>query len=217
MVIQPEAGACATLLLERFFTRHDRVAVLGRRGSPEPRDTHGLLEDLLLAHLLGPCASDPDLQSLVADLGGRFRVGSYAPAPDGTTSWLCLDFDGAGHSTPLADPLAAALTALDSLWRLGIAGYLEQSGSGHGWHVWVFFDAPIRAKDARALGFAIAPRKAPLANSPSQVADPSAGRGIEVFPKSDRVGAGGVGTMVWLPWWHGAPKGANQFYQWRQS
>jgi hypothetical protein len=143
---------------------------------------------------------------------GHVRLGAYSPAPDATTLFGVIDCDGGSrHGNPLADPLGTALAILDSLERLGIHGHLEQSGGGRGWHVWVFFTCPVPASRVRRLLFAVVPGDAKLVNGTE--ADARRNAGIEVFPKQNHIAVGGLGNMVWLPWWHGARGGANQFHQ----
>src|SRR5262249_39286314 len=143
---------------------------------------------------------------------GRFRVGTYSPAPDGLTRFGVIDCDGGGrHGNPLADPLGVALQILDRLRRVGITASLERSGSGTGWHVWVFLDSPLPASRVRRLLLAVIPRDTFLANGTT--ADASANRGLEVFPKQNSIAGDGLGNMVWLPWWHGAAGDGNLFHE----
>jgi hypothetical protein len=203
----------ALLLLERhFFSRTDLVAVGEGRGKPQPAS--GNLRALLATHLLGAAAKPAvvSLQSkatIASATMGHFRVGSYCLAADSMVRWLCLDFDGAGHANGLADPTAAALAAHREATARGVPAYLERSGGGRGWHLWMFFAEPVAAAMARRLGFALAPRDAMLADG--RTADPESSLGIEVFPKQERIAKGGVGNLVWLPWWSGAAPGGNVF------
>ena len=215
---RPAVEDALRLFRARFLNRTDVVAVLAPWGKPCPVEGGDALDALLAAHVAGAAAPEARVRYVNrrgrGAMLGRFRVGTYAPAPDGTTRWLCLDFDGAGHADALADPLAAALAAYRAFQSHGLPVFLERSGGGSGWHVWCFFEAPIAAAKARALGQALAPRDAPLAGgAPGAVAEPLSGRGIEVFPKQARIGRKGYGNLVWLPWWHGAPAGANLFYR----
>jgi hypothetical protein len=202
------------LLHEHFLNRTDRVAILAPWGKPCPVEVVGSLDDLLLGHLLGD--NGPMAQTKYDNgrgpqtMTGRFRVGSYAPSLDDRTRWVCLDFDGPGHSSALADPLATATEAFDGFERAGFPVYLERSGGGQGWHLWCFFEQPIPAGKAQELGRALAPKSALLADG--QTADANASRGIEVFPKQ-KSRNGGFGNLVWLPWWNGASAGANVFYR----
>lgn len=213
----PARDDALRLLRERFLNRTDLVAILAPWGKPCPVEANGALDDLLLGHLLGDAV--PEAKVKYANrrgsgaMKGRFRVGSYCPAPDDTTRWLCLDFDGAGHADALADPQAAAIAALDAFSATGLPAYLERSGGGKGWHLWCFFDPPLPAAKAQALGRALAPKDAPLADSSGEVADPRSARGIEVFPKQPKIRRSGFGNLVWLPWWQGAAEGGNTFYR----
>src|SRR5262249_46641041 len=126
---------------------------------------------------------------------GAGRLGAFARSGEGLAKWVCIDFDGGGHAAPLVDPLAAALTTLERCKGLDVPAYLEKSGGGKGWHVWIFFRTPIAAAKARALGLRILPDPLPLTKAGP--ADPQKGSGIEVFPKAESLRAQGVGTAVW--------------------
>ncbi len=211
----PEVDPRVGLLRDFFFNRTDKLAIKLRKGTPLPVQPHkGDLLSLIQAHVLGKRVPEGKADRLGTHSArlytGHFRIGSYAPAPDGTTRWLCLDFDGAGHRNPLKDARGAALESIQNLYARKIPCYLERSGGGHGFHVWVFFEAPVPAASARALGFKVAPRQAPLQKGGFAV--PERGHGIEVFPKQEKVSPKGYGNMVYLPWWHGAKGSANQFY-----
>lgn len=213
----PARDDALRLLRERFLNRTDLVAILAPWGKPCPVEANGALDELLLGHLLGEDVPEAKVKYAnrrgAGAMKGRFRVGSYCPGPDDTTRWLCLDFDGAGHADALADPQAAALAAYDAFTTAGLPGYLERSGGGKGWHLWCFFDPPLSAAKAQALGRALAPKNALLADSAGEVADPRSARGIEVFPKQAKIRRSGFGNLVWLPWWQGAAEGGNSFYR----
>jgi len=213
----PARDDALRLLRERFLNRTDLVAILAPWGKPCPVEANGTLDDLLLGHLLG--GEVPEAKVKYANrrgsgaMKGHFRVGSYCPGTDDTTRWLCLDFDGAGHADALADPQSATLAAYDAFTGAGLPAYLERSGGGKGWHLWCFFDPPVPAGQAQALGRALAPKNAPLADSAGEMADPRSARGIEVFPKQPKIRRSGFGNLVWLPWWQGATQGGNSFYR----
>jgi hypothetical protein len=213
----PARDDALRLLRQRFLNRTDLVAILAPWGKPCPVEANGALDELLLGHLLGEDV--PEAKVKYANrrgsgaMKGHFRVGSYCPGTDDTTRWLCLDFDGAGHADALADPQAAAMAALDAFTAASLPTYLERSGSAKGWHLWCFFDPPLPAGKAQALGRALAPKNAPLADSAGEFADPRSARGIEVFPKQPKIRRSGFGNLVWLPWWQGAAEGGNAFHR----
>jgi hypothetical protein len=192
--LRPTAEDAIRLFRHYFLNRIDFVAILAPWRKPCPVEANGTLDALIAAHVLGNSAPQARVHCTSRNgaevLEGRFRIGSYAPAPDQTTRWLCLDFDGKGHEDALADPLAAAIATLTAMRKAGLVAHLERSGGGEGWHVWLFFDAPIPAANARALGLALAPKDVVLAAG--GVADPEKSKGIEVFPKSKRIAVGAV-------------------------
>lgn len=207
------------ILLSHFLNRTDRIGTTTEGGAPGPARPESPLDVLMQAHLLGSRGPTARLARLwqggESTVVGRFRLGTYAPALNGTTRWVCIDIDGAGHSSPVADPTACAIATMRLARGLGLSPYLERSGGGHGWHVWVFFKTPIPAARARRLAMLVIPPDSLLRNGGS--ADAHKNRGIEIFPKADKVAANGVGNMVWLPWWSGAPEGANAFYDLDQA
>lgn len=212
----PKVDEALRLFREYFFSRTDVVAFFGPWNAPHPGEGGEYLDGLLIAHLLGQAAPEAKLRyrkndgSTVAT-SGRFRIGSYTPAPGNNTKWLCIDFDGHGHAGALQDPEAVARQTQDILAGKGTPAHLERSGGGKGWHLWVFFKEPVPAGKARRLGLALAPRDAPLATE--GLADPRKGRGIEIFPKQPKIRSKGYGNLVWLPWWSGAQEGGNLFYR----
>jgi putative DNA primase/helicase len=204
-----------SLLETRFFNRTDRVAVFmpdwNKPCPVQPQD----LRALLVTHLLGERAPKATVRyQNRAGIGvarGHFRVGSYAPGVDGLTRWMCIDFDGAGHAHALADPLVAARRTQETMSELGLTSYLERSGSANGYHLWCFFDPPIPAADAHALGHQVVPTDAKLTSG--ELARASSCQGIEVFPKQAAISEAGSGNMVWLPFWGGAAPGGARFYE----
>lgn len=227
----PSISQAVSLVRTHFCNRLDLVAVRAPWGKPVPITldpkivkTAGTdpLDALVASHVLGRAADEVRIKYSKTPgsceiFPGPHRIGVYAPAPDNTTRWVCLDFDGAGHSDALADPAAAAVDTLRRLQGAGINAYLERSGGGSGYHVWIFFAQPEPADRARELGHHFAPRDARLAgcgDGGEEFADPAAGRGIEVFPKQGaHRGKQKTGNLVWAPWWAGATTGGNVFYQ----
>jgi hypothetical protein len=213
--VRPSGDAAVALFRRWFLNRTDVVAFRAPWDKPCPAKGGDHLDPLLLAHVLGEEAPKAVVEyrnrrGHTAEKG-RFRIGSYCPGPDHLTKWVCLDFDGTGHAEALADPLAAARSAMAAFERAALPCFLELSGGGHGWHVWAFFDPPIPAAKAQALGRAMAPRDAPLADG-AGFGDVASARGVECFPKQAKISEKGFGNLVWLPWWREAADGANLFY-----
>lgn len=72
-------------------------------------------------------------------------VGAYPLLEDNTTWFLAFDFDD-------EQSLSESRALCRSGAALGVPLYLERSRSGTGYHVWLFFDAPVEAAKARRLG-----------------------------------------------------------------
>jgi P4 family phage/plasmid primase-like protien len=161
-----------TPTIEPFITREDRFAVLADWGSPAPfisEDEPIDWADVLDAHRTGDD-----------------RIGMYTPDANGFSKWACIDIDGEGHAKPIEDPNAEQERVILELLAEGYQPFIERSASGTGWHVWVFFNEPVPARD-------IIEALKPIAQS------------NELFPKSAE--GKETGNMVWLPWWGGSSHG----------
>jgi hypothetical protein len=212
---RPTADRAVRLFREVFLNRADGVLChLASWGKPCPAEVDDL-DAAFRAHVLGPPSPPARVrwraQEKNGEATGHFRLGTYTPGPDSMTRWLVLDFDGGpDHAAALADPLAVALSVQALAARVGLRAYLERSGGGHGWHLWMFFQVAQPAAQARALGLLLAPRDA--LSGDGFFADPRTGTGIEVFPKSAALKEGGVGNPVWLPWFYDSNDDGNCFY-----
>src|SRR5260370_16788865 len=78
-------------------------------------------------------------------LTGKHTIGVYPLLPDDTCWFLAVDFD---KKSWLIDAAAFAATCK----RFQVPFAVERSRSGNGAHVWIFFDRPVSAADARRLG-----------------------------------------------------------------
>ena len=85
---------------------------------------------------------------LASHLRGDATIGIYPLLRGDTCTLLACDFD---KGTWVLD----ALAYLDACHAHGVPAVLERSRSGNGGHVWVFFEAPVPASQARALGAAL--------------------------------------------------------------
>ncbi|NLF15200.1 MAG: hypothetical protein GX597_25705 [Anaerolineaceae bacterium] len=100
---------------------------------------------------------------------GRVTCGWYCLNPEGKAKWACLDADherGIQHLQQIHDQLTT----------LQLPSYLEESREGRG-HLWLFVE-PIAPRPLRQLLQAVAPDN------------------LECFPKQDRLGEGGYGSLV---------------------
>jgi hypothetical protein len=108
-------------------------------------------------------------------LNGSMRIGVF-PCVNDETKWSILDFDSEDRG--VIDKIYACL--LDH----NLFPYLERSKS-KGFHIWIFFDEPVRASDIRLVLLHLV-NKAGI--------DPKT---IEIFPKQDN--ADKTGNGVFLP------------------
>jgi superfamily II DNA or RNA helicase len=123
---------------------------------------------------------------LTAHLHGRATIGIYPLLPGDTCTLLACDFD---KGTWLLD----ALAYLDACHANGVPAALERSRSGNGGHVWMFFDGPVAAADARSLGAALL-RQAMTARAELDLASYD-----RFFPSQDVLPRAGFGNLIALP------------------
>jgi superfamily II DNA or RNA helicase len=141
-----------------------------------PKDFLALTDDVFVAHLRG-----------------EETVGIYPLLRGDTCALLACDFD---KGTWALD----ALAYLDACHNNGVPAALERSRSGDGAHVWVFFDAPVPASAARAMGAALL-RQAMTARAELDLTSYD-----RFFPSQDFMPKAGFGNLIALPLHGGCAK-----------
>lgn len=128
----------------------------------------------------------PFTDAVIRDhLEGKATIGIYPLLPDETCWLLAVDFDKSGWH----EDAAAFLTTCRSF---NVPACLERSRSGNGGHIWIFFDRPVLAVDARRLGAALLTRTTESRHEigldsydrffPNQDTMPKGGRGYQPEP-----------------------------------
>lgn len=126
---------------------------------------------------------------------GRKAYGACPIAPGTSCCQVgVLDFDSHKGDVPWASMLDVASNVSFFLTQEGCAPVLFRSSGGSGIHLYVMWEAPQEAYDVRGL-LAEALRCFGLKNGTKGVANNQA----EIFPKQEKVPAGGFGSMFILP------------------
>ena len=125
-------------------------------------------------------------EAIYDHLAGRQTLGVYPILTDETTWFVAADFDGSSWRD---DAMAFATSCRE----LGLPASVEISRSGEGAHVWIFFAAPIPARDARQLASAAITRACARHRT---LAFASYDR---LFPSQDTIPKGGFGNLIALP------------------
>jgi hypothetical protein len=140
-----------------------------------------------------------NLEIVRQHLAGELTIGIYAINP--TTQrckWMAIDAD---YKTALEDLLALQR----QLQNEGIEVALEKSNRGG--HLWIFFESPVMARDARIYIYHVASKL------DIQVKGAGLSEGIEIFPKQDELRAGEFGNALRAPL--GVHRGAKEGRGWR--
>jgi superfamily II DNA or RNA helicase len=132
-------------------------------------------DEVIRCHLLG------------RDSRGRdFVMGVFPMLLDETCHFLAADFDGENWQKD-------AGAFLDTCRRLSLPAALERSRSGHGGHVWFFFEDAISASLARKLGSYV------LTETMERRPELGFGSYDRLFPNQDTLPKGGFGNLIALP------------------
>src|SRR5438093_3808049 len=118
--------------------------------------------------------------------GQPFVAGIYPMLQDETCFFLAADFDKQGWRED-------AVAFLETCRAMGIPAVLERSRSGHGGHVWFFFEEAVTAASARRLGSFV------LTETMERRPELGFGSYDRFFPNQDTLPHGGFGNLIALP------------------
>lgn len=153
-------------LMKLFVHRRDVYAVQVQYGNEYiyvPR-YQPLTEDLVQQHL-----------------DGKITLGVYTLNVDNTVKWICFDIDHAHVKNPEE---TCQLILEKCISKFGAeAVRVEESGTPLNFHVWLFFDEPVEARFARALGLEVL----------------KGVEHVELFPKQTSLQGKQLGNLVKLP------------------
>lgn len=125
-------------------------------------------------------------QVIYDHLAGKQTIGVYPLLADDSCYFLAADFDE-------ADWREDAQAFMQSCRELGIPAALEISRSGNGAHTWIFFAAPVPAREARQLGAAL------ISHTCDRTRQLSLASYDRLFPNQDTMPKGGFGNLIALP------------------
>jgi len=158
--------------------RHYYYRPKGQNGAPAP----GLTFETIRRHL-----------------SGELTIGIYAINPaTQRCKWMAIDAD---YRTALEDLIKVQRQLSDD----GVAAALEKSKRGG--HLWIFFERPVLARDARVYIYHLASKLN------VQVKGSGLSEGIEIFPKQDELGPHEFGNAIRSPL--GVHWGARESRGWR--
>jgi len=114
---------------------------------------------------------------LLAHVQGTKRIGVYPLRSDLTVQWACVDVDEVSKGK--------VEKVVVGFIENRFFPYVERSRQ-KGFHIWIFFDFPIQARDVR--------------KALSEILTRTGLDGIEIFPKQEHLSTNnGIGNFVFLP------------------
>jgi len=119
-------------------------------------------------------------------LSGKQTIGVYPLLNDDHCYFLAVDFDKQEWRED-------AGAFMQSCRELDIPAALEISRSGNGAHIWIFFAAPVPAREARLLGAAL------ISHTCERTRQLSLASYDRLFPNQDTMPKGGFGNLIALP------------------
>lgn len=133
------------------------------------------------------------------DVYARDVIGIYPMLADETCFFLCADFDEEKYEEDVI-----AFREICAEYRVPIA--VERSRSGQGAHVWIFFEEPVFAADARKIGSGL------LSKAMEKRSELSFKSYDRFLPNQDTMPKGGFGNLIALPLQGLARKSGNSVF-----
>jgi hypothetical protein len=139
------------------------------------------------------------LDAIRKHLTGKQTIGIYPLLPDETCWFLAVDFDKKSWMADVA-------VFLETCRQFRVPAVVERSRSGNGAHVWMFFDRPVLAADARRLGCGLLTR---TMETRHEIGLDSYDR---LYPSQDTMPKGGFGNLIALPLQKGPREQGNSVF-----
>ncbi len=133
---------------------------------------------------------------------GNQPIGIYPLLENDTCFFLSLDFDDKDSKKDIKSDVLAFASICDK-YEVPIA--IERSRSGNGIHIWMFFDANIKAITARKLGSLLLSKTMEISNISITSFD-------SMFPNQDTLPKGGYGNLIALPFQNEPSKYGNTLF-----
>ena len=150
-------------------------------------------DEVVKSHLRGSDRSVPNKSP------PTFVAGVYPLLRDETCWFLAVDFD---KTTWARD----ALEFLNTCRARSVPAAIERSRSGEGAHVWIFFEEPIPASQARKLGSLL------ITQTMESCPDVGFDSYDRLFPSQDTMPGGGLGNLIALPLQRGPRQNGNSVF-----
>ncbi|MGH7889875.1 MAG: TOTE conflict system archaeo-eukaryotic primase domain-containing protein, partial [Thermodesulfobacteriota bacterium] len=129
----------------------------------------------------GECVRQPVTQrNYFLHLIGKVSLGIYPLIDDGTCRFGAIDID--------RDDIELVLQISDELWNIGLKPTFIERSKSKGYHIWVFFSGPVKAKEVRHILNTVISKLNLI---------------LEVFPKQDYLKEGEIGNYINLPYFGG--------------
>jgi len=121
---------------------------------------------------------------------GNHIIGVYPLSKDNTCHFVAADFDNHNGDR---DPLEDVRAYYEACQVQDIPCYVLRSKSGKGYHVYIFFSAPVPAWKARIVAFALLQEAGVIGD------DVKLSSFDRLFPNQDRLSGKGLGNLIALP------------------
>lgn len=191
MDLAPETNRClADLLLLKFQGRQDAYAI--RMSKSDSKGNYPYCP------ARSPDGRNLPLETSVIErhISAEDRIGIYLfRAGSDSVKLGAFDLDDHGGTSSWKDMVAKSSAIVMELERVGLKSNRFRSSGGNGIHVWIHFDAPVKATSLQGLMnevlAAVGLRKG---------ADGGLAAGVcEIFPKQTKVDKNGYGNLIALP------------------
>lgn len=130
---------------------------------------------------------------LVKHFNGLMHLGVYPLLADETCFFVVGDFDNHSPDMSPKTPFEDALKVCQAARKHGLSAYALSSRSGAGCHVYIFFDAAIKAKKARRLFTCL------LLDAGLDIGPGRTNSFDRMFPAQDKHSGGELGNLIGMP------------------